>query len=806
MSTLTLASPGVQINEVDLSLLARTTGATNILVTGFTDKGPTDEIINVGSITEYEDIFGTPTTAAERYLYHSSKQILTQSNGNLLVTRMPYGSGAGAGFSNSYSALVYPITSDNTSFASSSAYNLLAPKSVLLTEDQYNSILAGNVNWSTSNTYTTSSTLVVTTSTTAFSSVSSTYFSDSSGTAPFNGVRFQDIISYPYTTGVSGSGGGYNTTFYVRTSTVNAFGSYIPKEVYDYSGIGNAGLVVLNPSKLAVNNLFEGYYVGIVDNSSNNPATDFTSLTGIRSAQATNGTYQTFTSVPPSRLKFTLTSPFTSTQTSISEVAEKFPVGYDFGSATYNDCLTLLVFKIRSSIYAQDSVQLDFVTAEGYTGSLYGKRTQNNSNGGSPVSFALDNIVNKSSNNIRVIVNPNISRASGWLGDNGLPAKSIRVSDGAKNLYSEGVYVSNTYSSSKDVGNIPSKLQRVLNTVDTLDVPLDVTAEAGLGTIWASANARWVDPNYGNSSSSSSYLYDESYPLDISLLKNQQNGYTAQPALDYNSVASQFIAFAEKTRKDHVFIADPLKSIFISGNDVKNSKLPSYVFSTDIYWTIKNLYASSTSSYTATYGNWVKVNDTATNRQVWVPASGFAATVFAQSAATSFPWSAPAGFNRGALTNVLDLAINPTQKHRDLLYRINVNPIAYFPGDGYVIYGQKTLFTKPSAFDRINVRRLFLTLEKSTQSVLKYFVFEPNTFTTRTRLVNTLAPIFNQAKNNNGLYDYKIVCDERNNTPDVIDQNQLKVSIYIQPVRTAEFILADFIATQTGVDFNELIG
>jgi hypothetical protein len=132
--------------------------------------------------------------------------------------------------------------------------------------------------------------------------------------------------------------------------------------------------------------------------------------------------------------------------------------------------------------------------------------------------------------------------------------------------------------------------------------------------------------------------------------------------------------------------------------------------------------------------------------------------------------------------------------------------VVFFQGDGFVVWGQKTLQAKPSAFDRINVRRLFLTLEKSTQQVLKYFVFEPNTFTTRTRLVNTLNPIFNQAKNNNGLYDFKIVCDERNNTPDVIDQNQLKVSIYIQPVRTAEFILADFIATQTGVNFNELIG
>ena len=221
---------------------------------------------------------------------------------------------------------------------------------------------------------------------------------------------------------------------------------------------------------------------------------------------------------------------------------------------------------------------------------------------------------------------------------------------------------------------------------------------------------------------------------------------------------------------------------------------------------MKNLYGGNPTSYAAVYGNWLKTNDVSADKQVWVPSSGFVASVFANTTQNAFPWVAPAGFNRGTLNNVLDVAINPTQKQRDLLYRINVNPIAFFPGDGYVVFGQKTLFNKPSAFDRINVRRLFLTLEKATKAVLKYYLFEGNTFTTRTRVVNSLAPIFTQAKNNDGLYDYRIVCDERNNTPDVIDNNEMRLSIYIQPVRTAEFILADFVATRTGVNFSELIG
>ena len=123
-----------------------------------------------------------------------------------------------------------------------------------------------------------------------------------------------------------------------------------------------------------------------------------------------------------------------------------------------------------------------------------------------------------------------------------------------------------------------------------------------------------------------------------------------------------------------------------------------------------------------------------------------------------------------------------------------------------MVFGQKTLHKRPSAFDRINVRRLFLALERPTKKVSRFFVFEQNTEFTRTRLVNTLTPIFERAKNNEGLYDYLIVCDERNNTPAVIDANELVVDIYIKPTRTAEFILVNFYATRTDANFQELVG
>lgn len=732
MSTRTIASPGVEINEVDLSLIARPIGATNTFITGFANKGPTDEIINIGSSTEYEDVFGLPTNAAERYLYHSARQLLTQSPTNLLVTRMPYGSGAGAGFSNQYTALVYPLSSNADTYETSTSFKILPPKSILLTDSQYLDIVENNVVWS-------------------------------------NGYVDSDIESFE-----------------------------------DLKSKG--GIVVIDSAKTAINNLYEGYYIGISDNSNHNPATDFTAIRAVKAGNVIiDGNHQTFTTVPDTRLNFSLTQSFSAAGNSLSQTIEQFPRDYDFGTKYYNDCLTVMVFKLRTSIYAQDTVTLDSVVVEGHTGSLYSKRTQNDKRGGPPVTFFLEDLINKSSNSIKIAINPYISTLGAWVDSNGLPSKSVRLDDTTKNLYSQGVYISNTNTDAKDVGNIPLKLQRILNNIDNLDIDLDVVAEAGLGTIWVGAKSRWEDVNYGNSDENNPIVYDETYNVDTSVLKTQTNDPVGGIAADYQDIVGQFIGFADVTRKDHVFIADPLKYIFVQGYDSKVNKNKDYIFSTDIYWPLKNLYAGNISSYTAVYGNWLKVNDTASNKQVWIPPSGYVAAIFATTSQVAFPWAAPAGFNRAVLNGLSDVGINPTQKQRDLLYRININPIAFFPGDGYVIFGQKTLFNKPSAFDRINVRRLFLTLEKTTKALLKFYLFEPNTFTTRSRLTNGLAPIFDQAKNNDGLYDYRIVCDERNNTPDVIDNNELRLSVYIQPVRTAEFILADFIATRTGIDFDELI-
>lgn len=209
-------------------------------------------------------------------------------------------------------------------------------------------------------------------------------------------------------------------------------------------------------------------------------------------------------------------------------------------------------------------------------------------------------------------------------------------------------------------------------------------------------------------------------------------------------------------------------------------------------------------SYVAAYGNWLEVFDKYNATYRWIPVSGHAAGVFARTDNATDPWFAPAGFNRADLSNVRKLAWNPTLGNRDTLYMNGINPVVSFAGQGKVIWGQKTMLDKSSAFNRINVRRLFMILEKAISTAVKYFLFEPNDDLTRLLLVNMTDPFLRDVKARRGVYDYLIVCDETNNTPERIDRNELWADFYIKPTRAAEFIVLNFIATKTGASFTEI--
>jgi len=658
----------------------------------------------------------------------------------------------------------------------------------------------------------------------------------------------------------------------------SSFSESSPVGQINFNNIGDAGLIILNKAQTTVNNNFEGYYLGIVDNNNNNPATSYNgigSVNGVQSSTPEGQGQSEYLTVPSTRLNFPLSASRNGDGTSISEILENLS-NYELGNSDFDDTISIGLFKLRKSIYTPDTVSLDFVLAESFVGSLDYHRQVADQTGGPANSFFLGEITNKS-NNIKVLVNPWISNqySDSWTGLDGKPTKKVRfcsdqltlpfntpgtvdtatsyvtrvgaASDRVKtiteqmgrtdSLFPVGVY-SNTIAAEKTIGLLPQKLERALDLIENSDIfPINIAVEAGLGTIFVNA-VQLTDSsgNVGNSGEVGPYL--DSRPMPTLSAFYRTNAFLDDNTTDlnlgtigqnirsnYNAVANAFINMAEKRRKDFMVVLDPIRQIFVQGSNTKvistkrlfspnagvgsNPYASGFTptnFSQHIYWPLRHQFGAINSSYATTYANWSQVLDSQSNRQIWVPFSGFAAAAMANTDFNFNPWQAPAGFTRGILNGVNDLAIYPRQNQRDQLYKASLNPVTFFPGEGFVIFGQKTTLKKPSAFDRINVRRLFLHLEVITKNTLKYFVFEPNTLFTRTQVINTLTPVFDNARNNEGIYDYLIVCDERNNTPDVIDNNELKVDIYIKPVRTAEFILVTFYATRTSQNFQELVG
>jgi phage tail sheath protein FI len=214
-----------------------------------------------------------------------------------------------------------------------------------------------------------------------------------------------------------------------------------------------------------------------------------------------------------------------------------------------------------------------------------------------------------------------------------------------------------------------------------------------------------------------------------------------------------------------------------------------------------NASAGSTSNYAAAYWPWVQTFSTTLGKAVWVPASVVMAGVYAFNDEVGAEWFAPAGLNRGGIGSVIRAERKLSSTNRDDLYSANINPLATFPGEGVVAYGQKTFQKRATSLDRINVRRLLINLKRFVANISRQLVFEQNTAVTRNRFLSSVNPYMEQVVQKQGLYAYKVVMDDSNNTADVIDRNQLIGQIYVQPTKTAEFIILDFTLQPTGATF-----
>lgn len=807
-----IQSPGVEIKEHDLSENTSTAIGTYIFTTGFADKGPTDEILQITSKEEFEQIYGLPTTPAERYFYHSVTQQFN-SPANVLVSRLPYGIENGEGFciEPTYSILAYPVVDvTGKSLQEGDRFIICKPKHLELTEQQYLELQDG-VEWNNSAAKTIANfdelgnagIIIVNKSQTTINDQYEGYYvgiADNIACEPSS--KYQSIMSVQSVASLSAE-------LYTQ----------LPSTRMNFTLSANGGDV----SGSSISQIMEDSSSFDIFGSEFDDTLIFNIFKLRKSLYA------------DSTIKLD------------ANLSESYVASVDFyrQMQSQNGGSPVSFFIEKKS---EDSSDVQILVNPYLSGKKSGKTWLGDDG--------------KPTKKIRVAFGEtNTEFTSANFDDNyadryGAPYETVSsyMKDYAADaLYALGVY-QEANGSTKVLGSIPNKVSRALSKISNIDLfDLDVTCEAGLGTIWAyykeaqaqikeevkekvtkeikEANPKTegeaddaynkrindlVEDELPKALAKACEFDDESTTVYESAsagnwFKTGQDTFDGNGGKDnglcenYKAIYNLFANFASNERKDHVFIADPLRFIFLQGSNKKTLSDKSKNFSQHIYWPLRYNFFTANTSYAAAYANWGKVYDTASDGNVWIPMSGVLATTYANTDSNYYCWYAPAGPDRGILTTIIDLALSPKQKERDQLYKISLNPIYQDPNMGYVVFGQKTLQSKPSSFDRISVRRLFLYLEKSTYKTIKWFLFRNNTYSTRMAIVNTLNPIFRSCKQNEGLYDYRLVCSEVNNTPDVIDANELKVSIYLQSVRTAEFILVDFYSTKTGTNFDELI-
>lgn len=382
-------------------------------------------------------------------------------------------------------------------------------------------------------------------------------------------------------------------------------------------------------------------------------------------------------------------------------------------------------------------------------------------------------------------------------------ASDAKLSNGESNYYKDVVNAKSAYVWWMDHDSALTDAGTSLSTSATTFVFTDpnalVTDSLSLGTDDDTLTAAAIQTGFD--------LFEDAETIDVNMLiappldKTLANAQSAGVA-----VANDMIAIAA-ARKDCMAVISP---------PVEFTTNPAGQSATDVNGgavtaTAVNLVTAfadylTSSSYATIDSGALKVYDKYNDAFIDIPSSGHVAGLMANTDAVADAWFSPAGFNRGQIRGVTRVAFNPKKAERDTLYKARVNPIVSFPGEGTVLFGDKTLLSRPSAFDRINVRRLFMVLEKAVATASKFQLFEFNDEFTRAQFRNLVEPFLREVKGRRGITDFKVVCDETNNTAQVIDANEFVCDIYIKPARSINFITLNFIATRTGVDFNEIAG
>ena len=264
-------------------------------------------------------------------------------------------------------------------------------------------------------------------------------------------------------------------------------------------------------------------------------------------------------------------------------------------------------------------------------------------------------------------------------------------------------------------------------------------------------------------------------------------------ASDQATVVNDLAGIAGTTRKDCVVVTSPDRAAVVNN-------------STPVTATTTTVGSFNSSSYVVVDNNYLKVYDKFNDQYVFIPAASTTAGVMAATDANAAPWFSPAGQRRGQYFGVTALAYSPTKAERDTLYKAGVNPVANIPGQGILLFGDKTFLNRPSAFDRVNVRRLFLVMERAIAAAARNVMFEFNDEFTRAEFVNIVEPFLREIQGRRGITDFKVVCDATNNGAAVVDRNEFIANIFVKPARSINYVTLNFVAVRTGVDFEEVAG
>lgn len=712
----TIQSPGVEVNEIDISQVAPAIAGTKCLVMGFADRGEDNTPYEFTSRNSFLNYYGEPTNEAEYYFYDAANEVL-QQNGGLVAAKLPYNNVAKEKYKGVFFEVDTASALANTSvsgislsaeFFALSAEGLSGTHDIVRTPDYSDTITQAIVDGFRTGTKPSANRIAV------INKNRDTFVKDSQGreiggvfvvmTTPFNALANQGLVSSSFQ---ANPYGGWNAISYIADQT-------------------GAPLTDVN---------FATPVSGV----------DFQKPSLAREVGAL----------------------FPTIQTDEDGNLEEY----------FLKQVMVVVCKTFEDVAQAGKTGIQIL--ESFAGSLNPAAISNSTG----ESIFLDDIVNNNSNYIELYSNMTSTRLA--TNKNTYRASEL---DGTLMAFTEA-----QTSKSISFATITSGLNQVLDKVRNIDqTTIDIVVDAGLSTIGNMINGLGnFDPTSATSDGNNAH--------HRTLIRNRTD------VANWRSVCTELISFCKDKRKDCLAVIDGPRNLVLQGNEkIERPSAPTQLVDIDILPKIKYL-AGLNSSYGTGNIMWMKSINEFTGETIYLPPSNKVAGVMVYTDRVFNYWDAPAGFNRGRIFGVNDIAFNPYGKQSDLIYTKNWNYAKNYPVDGIVIEGQKTLQTRETAFDRVNVRRLFLRLERLTYQVLRYFVYEPNNFFTRTQIVDILTPVFENVKVAGGLYDYRIICSEKNNTADVIDRNELKIAIMLKPTRTAEFILADFYALRTGASFNEVI-